>query len=57
MQIANQNVSEHTQQKKENGKLQHDIKAREKQFNIGNKVLLHQPLVTRGRSKKLANLG
>ena len=54
MQLANQRVIDYTQQRKENSKARYDLKAKEKQFNIGDKVLLHQPTVRRGRSKKLA---
>lgn len=53
MQLAYQKVIDNTQRRKENSKLQYDLKAREKQIKIGDKVLLHQPLVRRGRSKKL----
>lgn len=53
MKLANQRVIDSTQQRKENSKLQYDLKAREKKFKIGDRVLLHQPLVRRGRSKKL----
>lgn len=54
IQIAYQKVIDNTQRRKENSKLQYDLKAREKQIRVGDRVLLHQPLVRRGRSKKLA---
>ena len=53
IQLANQKVIDNIQRKKENSKIQYDLKAREKRFNVGDKILLHQPLVRWGRSKKL----
>lgn len=53
IQIASQKVIDNTQQRKESSKQLYDLKAREKQVSVGDKVLLHQPFVRRGRSKKL----
>lgn len=53
IQIANQKEIDCTQRKKESSKIHYDLKAKEKQFTLGDKVLLHQPLARRGRSKKL----
>lgn len=56
MQLASQRVIDSVQRRKENSKTQYDLKAREKRINIGDEVFLHQPLVRRGRSRKLAKL-
>lgn len=54
IQIASQRVIDYTQMRKESSKLLYDQKAREKPIRIGDKVILHQPFIRRGRSKKLS---
>ena len=50
---TNQVAREHTKDEKAKAKLQFDKKSKEATFKVGDKVLLHDETVQRGRSKKL----
>lgn len=52
-QIAYKQVIDNTEHRKEQSKRYYDKKAKDKNFKIGDLVLLHAPQVKRGRSKKL----
>jgi len=50
---TNQLAKEHLKQQKERAKQQHDKEINKRTFKIGDKVLLYDETVRRGRSKKL----
>ena len=53
LQSAHQLAKEILKKKKESSKSQYDKNTADKQFRVGDKVLLHDETVRRGRSKKL----
>jgi len=50
---TNQLAKDHLKEEKFKAKLQYDKSVNEKIFKVGDKVLLHDEIIRRGRSKKL----